>query len=239
MDRKILILNWKSYVNLEEALALFDVIKLAKNDSVHIIVCPPYPLLLHAVTFFDGAGISVGAQNVSCFGQGAYTGEVSAQLLKSMGVEYVLVGHSERREIFGEKNSDVLAKVIAAQKEGIIPILCLGESAAQYEAGQTEQAIAKQLKECITKEVNNNLVISYEPVWAIGTGHAATPQIAKANIDYIKNVARKMFDMEIPVLYGGSVKASNIQSLLSILDGALIGSAAVKCDEIKAILEKC
>ena len=211
--------------------------------NVHLLVCPPYPYLASLAEQVKGSDVALGAQNVSEHEKGAYTGEVAPAMLKDVGCEYVIVGHSERRTLYGETSVQVAAKFGAALAAGLTPILCVGETLEEREAGSTEDVVKEQLDAAL--ESNGiaafaSAVIAYEPVWAIGTGMTATPEQAQDVHRYIRGVlaARDEAVAEgIQILYGGSMKGDNAAGLLGMpdIDGGLIGGASLKSDDFLAI----
>lgn len=211
--------------------------------DAQVAVCVPYPYLPSVQNKLQHTHISWGAQNVSQYEKGAYTGEISASMLNDFGCHYVIVGHSERRTLFGEDNRTVAEKYLAAQRAGITPILCVGETLAQREAGTAEQIIEEQLVAVIDLagiETLSKAVIAYEPVWAIGTGKTASPQQAQdVHVFIRKKVAVQDIDIakELTILYGGSVKAGNASELfaMSDIDGGLIGGASLVANDFITI----
>jgi triosephosphate isomerase len=181
-----------------------------------------------------GTGVALGAQNVSEHAQGAYTGEVSAAMLLEFGCRYAIVGHSERRQLFGETDAQVAAKFAAAHKAGLVPILCVGETLGEREAGRTEEVVGRQLQAVLRMNDFGNAVLAYEPVWAIGTGRNAAPEQAQA----VHAFLRKKVPPDTRILYGGSMKAANAAGLLAMpdIDGGLIGGASLVADDFIAIL---
>lgn len=245
MRKKLVVGNWKMHGNLVENKQLLDalVTDLTELKNAQIAVCVPFPYLHSIKENLRQTNISWGAQNLSQFDKGAYTGEVSASMLKEFGCKYVIVGHSERRAIFGETNQVVAEKFIAAQKMGLIPILCVGETLEQREAGLAEKIIDEQLSVVIELagiDAFDKSVIAYEPVWAIGTGKTASPQQAQevhASIRKgLRDKNREIAD-ELAILYGGSVKASNATELFVMddIDGGLIGGASLIASEFISI----
>jgi len=212
-------------------------------DGVHYTVCVPYPYLAQIETDLAGSCIAWGAQNLSEWPQGAYTGEVSGAMLRDFGCRHVLVGHSERRSLYGETDQQVAAKFKAAQGAGLIPILCVGETLQERESAVTEIVVGRQLAAVLdTSGVGAlvNAVIAYEPVWAIGTGRTATPQQAQAVHAFIRGVVGRQdskLAAGLSIVYGGSVKAANAKELFSMsdIDGGLIGGAALVANEFIAI----
>ncbi len=245
MRKKLVVGNWKMHGNLVENKQLLDalVTDLTELKNAQIAVCVPFPYLHSIKENLRQTNISWGAQNLSQFDKGAYTGEVSASMLKDFGCKYVIVGHSERRALFGETNQVVAEKFIAAQKMGLIPILCVGETLEQREVGLAEKIIDEQLSVVIELagiDAFDKSVIAYEPVWAIGTGKTASPQQAQevhASIRKgLRDKNREIAD-ELVILYGGSVKASNATELFVMddIDGGLIGGASLIASEFISI----
>ena len=217
-------------------------------EHVDVVVCPPYVDLKPAKTVldFDRTKIAVGAQNVYWEPSGAFTGEISVPMLKEIGCAYCIVGHSERRELFGETNEDVNAKVLTALENGLVPIMCVGESLEQREQGITEEWITMQIK-CGLRGVGEDkirkMVIAYEPIWAIGTGKTATPEQAEEVCESIRTVIRKLYGAKIAraisILYGGSMNEKNAYDLLAQpdIDGGLIGGASLVPEKFVKIIE--
>ncbi|MBQ4836089.1 MULTISPECIES: triose-phosphate isomerase [Pseudoalteromonas] len=233
--------NWKMNGSLELVQSISSTVKNINNQDVEVVVIPPTVLLSDVIA----SGVVAGVQTVSEHSEGAYTGEVQASLVKSLGATYTLVGHSERRSIFGESNEDVANKFAQAQANGLTPILCVGETESQREQAQTEEVVAEQIIAVIDKlgiASLANSVIAYEPVWAIGTGKTATPEQAQAVHKFIRNLVSK-YDADISetlqILYGGSVNESNSELLFAQadIDGGLIGGASLKPESFKVICE--
>jgi triosephosphate isomerase (TIM) len=244
MRRKLVAGNWKMHGNLAENEALLSGL-LAGMGSVKagVAVCVPFPYLSQVQAKLSGSLVAWGAQNVSQQPKGAFTGEVSTSMLKDFGCTYVIVGHSERRAIYGESDVLVAEKFAAAQSAGLTPILCVGESLEERESGVTEVVVARQLDAVIEKSGVDALaksVVAYEPVWAIGTGKTATPEQAQAVHAFIRAKVRAL-DASVAdsliIQYGGSMKAANAAELLGQpdIDGGLIGGAALVADEFLAI----
>lgn len=216
-----------------------------KGGKADCAVCVPFPYLAQAQDQLKGTAIAWGAQNVSEHAQGAYTGEVSAAMLKDFGCRYVLVGHSERRSLYGESNETVAAKFVAAVMAGLTPVLCLGETLDQREGGMTEKIVAAQLDAVVQAAALPafaNAVIAYEPVWAIGTGRTATPDQAQEVHAFIRGrIASEdaALALRLQILYGGSVKAQNAAELFGMadIDGGLIGGASLVAKDFLAICE--
>ena len=225
--------NWKMHGSRASNGALLDAViaGVAGAAGVECAVCVPFPYLSETATKLKSSGIALGAQNVSEHAQGAYTGEVSAAMLAEVGCRYALVGHSERRQLYGETDAAVAAKFAAAAKQGLTPILCVGETLAEREAGRTEEVVARQLGAVKF----DNAVLAYEPVWAIGTGKTATPEQAQA----VHAFLRKRVPAGTRILYGGSVKKDNAVSLFAMpdVDGGLIGGASLVAEDFLAIVK--
>ena len=246
--RRILVAgNWKlNGSNASNAELLDGIVSGASaNDTVDLLVCPPYPYLASAVQKLAGTGIAVGGQNVSQQSSGAYTGEVSASMLADCGCSHVLVGHSERRSLYGESSELVAEKYQAAQEQQLIPVLCVGETLEERESGSTEAVVSEQLDAVITLcgvESLGAAIVAYEPVWAIGTGMTATPEQAQDVHRFIRERIANLnaaIAGELRILYGGSVKGSNAAGLFAMadIDGGLIGGASLKADDFLAIAD--
>jgi triosephosphate isomerase (TIM) len=221
--------NWKMFKGPAEAGALCRALRdVDLPDGVEVAVCPPYVSLAAAVNALAGTEIGVFAQNCHWEAEGAFTGEVSAPMLRELGVYGTLVGHSERRQFFGETDESVGRRTAACLAAGLHVIACVGETLEQREAGETNEVLRRQLA---VLEHDDNLVIAYEPVWAIGTGRTATPAMAQEAHETIKGL------IDVPVLYGGSVKPENAAELLAqpAIDGALVGGASLDVDSFAAI----
>ena len=204
---------------------------IPKDAKVGCAVCAPFPYLALVAERLRGSPIAWGAQNASEHAQGAYTGEVSAAMLAEFGCRYVLVGHSERRQLYGESDAQAAAKFAAVKKAGMTPILCVGETLEERDAGQTEAVVARQLGAVEFKDA----VLAYEPVWAIGTGRNATPEQAQA----VHAFLRRKVTSDTPILYGGSVKPQNAAAIFAMpdVDGGLIGGASLVAKDFLAIVE--
>jgi len=222
--------NWKMYKGPAEAAEFCVELRrrLADLEGVDVAVCPPFTSLAVAVQVLAGTDIAVAAQNVHWDEEGAYTGEVSASMLRELGAYGAIVGHSERRQLFGETDEGVGKRARAALESGLSVIACVGETEAEREAGETEDVLRRQIS---VLEAEDNLVVAYEPVWAIGTGKTATPEIAQEAHAFIKSL------LDVPVLYGGSVKPENAAELLGQpdVDGALVGGASLDVESFAAI----
>ncbi len=245
MRKKLVVGNWKMNGGLDSNEALLKAIADAKDslNGVDVSVCVPFPYLFQPAMLFENTAITWGAQNVSEHMIGAYTGEVSAAMLREFSCKYALVGHSERRTLYGESDEMVARKFITAQKAGITPILCVGETLVEREANATESVVGRQLDKVIELAgiaALENSVLAYEPVWAIGTGKTASAEQAQEVHAFIrKRVASHDSDLASKqlILYGGSVKASNAAQLLIMpdVDGGLIGGASLIAEEFLAI----
>jgi triosephosphate isomerase len=220
--------NWKMYKGPAETAEFCAELKQRDLDGVDVVVCPSYVSLAVAVQMLAGTEIAVAAQSVHWEAEGAFTGEVSAPMLQELGVYGAIVGHSERRQYFGETDETVARRTRAALDAGLFVIACVGETESEREAGGTEDVLRRQVS---VLEADDNLVVAYEPVWAIGTGKTATPELAQEAHAFIKSL------LDVPVLYGGSVKPENAAELLgqADVDGALVGGASLDVDSFEAI----
>ena len=247
MRKKVIAGNWKMNKDLHKSQKLVSEIinGLGKDNKADVIVCPPFTSLSEVSTLLKGTQIKLGAQNMYYEESGAYTGEVSADMLKSVGCEYVILGHSERRVIFNEADELINKKIKAALAKGLKPIFCIGELLEQRENGETMQVVSRQVEnglEGISAEQMKNVIIAYEPVWAIGTGKTATPQQAQEVHSFIRELVAKKFSASVAeniiIQYGGSVKPENAGELLSQkdIDGALVGGACLKADSFLGII---
>ncbi|MGI6715974.1 MAG: triose-phosphate isomerase [Eubacteriales bacterium] len=247
--RTVIAGNWKMNKTPAEAVELINAIKAeieGKDTSLcEIVACVPFVDLYAAVEAAKNSVIKIGAQNVHWEKSGAFTGEISAQMLKAAGVEYVIIGHSERRQYFGETDKTVNARVKAALEEGLKVILCVGELLEEREQGVTAEVVARQVKIDllgITAEQMKNIIIAYEPVWAIGTGKTATSDQADEVCGLIRDVLASLYDSNVAnattIQYGGSMNAKNAEELLSKVnvDGGLIGGASLKAPDFAAII---
>jgi triosephosphate isomerase (TIM) len=229
--------NWKMHGSKATNSALLDALleAIGTPKGVATAVCVPFPYLGQVAERLKGSALAWGAQNVSEHAQGAYTGEVSAAMLKEFGCRYVIVGHSERRQLYAESDVQVAAKFAAAQGAGLTPILCVGETLEEREAGRTEAVVARQLDEVLKRAAFGDAVLAYEPVWAIGTGRTATPEQAQE----VHAFLRKKVSNAARILYGGSVKAQNAAAIFAMrdVDGGLIGGASLLAEDFVEIVK--
>ena len=244
MRKKLVAGNWKMHGSLAQNAALLDAVKQGVAGlACEVAVCPPYPYLAQAQSVLSGTSVVWGAQSLSEHASGAFTAEVSASMLVEFGCRYVLVGHSERRAIFGESDAVVAAKFAAAQKAGLIPVLCVGETLAERQAGETAAVVFRQLDAVLAVSgvaALASAVVAYEPVWAIGTGMTASPQQAQEVHAAIRGRVACLDAVVaggLRILYGGSVKPQNAVELFGQgdVDGGLIGGAALVAEDFLAI----
>ena len=236
MRKKVIAGNWKMNMLPNEAIAFIDeFIPLVKDTQNEVILCVPYTDLFYALLSAQNTNIKIGAQNMHWAEKGAYTGEVSAKMLKAIGVEYVIIGHSERRSYFNETDESVNKKIKAAFENELKPIVCVGETLEERETGKTADIITNQTRLALsglTDEQVKNTIIAYEPIWAIGTGKTATSEDANNSIKEIRKEIEKIYGKEVAecviIQYGGSVKSSNAKELFSTsdIDGGLVGGAS-------------
>lgn len=237
MRKPIIAGNWKMHKTIAEAVEFVNDIKdKVNNTDVEAVICAPFTLLKDLKEATKGTNIKIGAQNMHYAEQGAFTGEISAPMLKELNIDYVVLGHSERRQYFNETNETVNKKVIKALEAGIDPILCVGETLEEREASETKNVCKEQTEKAlvgVSAEDMKKVVIAYEPVWAIGTGKTATAEDANDVIAYIREVVKGLYGEEISeevrIQYGGSVKPSNVAEIMnqSDIDGALVGGASL------------
>ena len=245
MRQRLVMGNWKMHGSLPENKALLDKVAAATGGLSRAIaaVCVPYPYLAQVQSALAGSKAAWGGQNVSQYPKGAFTGEVSAGMLREFGCRYAIVGHSERRQLFGEDDATVALKAGAVLAEGLVPVICVGETLAERERGITEEVVGRQLNVVADRIGPDGLkasVLAYEPVWAIGTGKTATPDQAQAVHAYLRGVLAgrdKSIAATMPILYGGSVKAANAAELFGMqdVDGGLVGGASLVAEEFLAI----
>ena len=247
MRKKVIAGNWKMNMLPNEAIDFIDKLApLVKDTENEVILCVPYTDLFYTLLTAQGTNIKIGAQNMHFEEKGAYTGEVSGKMLKAINVEYVIIGHSERRQYFNETDETVNKKIKAAFANELKPIVCVGETLEQREEGKTAEIITKQTElalEGLTKEQVENTIIAYEPIWAIGTGKTATSEDANNSIKEIRNKIAQIYGQEIAsrviIQYGGSVKSTNAKELFSMsdIDGGLVGGASLKAEEFSKIVQ--
>ena len=248
MKRYLIAGNWKMNKTTGEAIELAQklVESLKDVNDRDILICPPFTALYSVYQVIKGTNIKLGAQDVFYENSGAFTGEISPIMLKDVGCEYVIIGHSERRHIIGETDELINKKIKAAINNGLKTILCVGELLEEREAGKTLEVVKTQIEKGlngVSKEEMKNIVIAYEPVWAIGTGKTAKPEDAQEVHAYIRELLSKLYSKEIAdetiIQYGGSVKASNIDSLMAMpdIDGALVGGASLIAEEFTRIVK--
>lgn len=246
MRRPIIAGNWKMNKTAKQGVELVKELESKIKGAVcDVVVCVPFTDIAAVAKACKGTNIKVGAQNIAWADSGAFTGEVSAEMLKEAGASYVIIGHSERRQYFGETDESVNARLVQALKTGFCPIVCVGETLAQREGGNTEQVCKTQVVGAFKGIAANdakNTVIAYEPVWAIGTGKTATDEQANETIGYIRSVVKELYGSEIAdgmrIQYGGSMNAKNVQGLMSQpeIDGGLIGGASLKPEDFAVIV---
>ncbi len=242
MKSKLVIGNWKSNGSLASNKELVEAVRLGIPSSVRCAVCVPYPYLAQMAGLLTDSSLVYGAQNVSQYGDGAFTGEVSAEMLSEFGCRFVIVGHSERRTLLGESDDSVARKAGLVLDADMTPVVCIGETLAQREAGEVRTVLSRQLdalEAVLGVSRLKSLVVAYEPVWAIGTGRTATPGQVQDALGFVRAwfAARIDESAAIDILYGGSVKAENARELFNLpdADGGLIGGASLKAEEFLAI----
>ncbi|MFA4989877.1 MAG: triose-phosphate isomerase [Candidatus Omnitrophota bacterium] len=251
MRKTIIAGNWKMYKTIKEAIELSNGLKreLFKldNQGIEVVLCPPFTALSEVAEVLAESDIMLGAQDLYWQDEGAFTGEVSARMLQEAGSTFVIIGHSERRQFFGETNATVNKKLKAALASGLTPIVCVGETLKEREAQETFKVLEDQLYnglEVLNKEAVLKIVLAYEPVWAIGTGKTATPEQAQEVHGYIRDLLGKLYTKEIAlqirIQYGGSVKPENISALMQQpdIDGALVGGASLQVASFTDIVKK-
>lgn len=238
--------NWKMHYTVDETVKVINELKpLVKDAKVDVVLCVPFTSLDAALKAANGSNIKIGAQNMHFEEKGAFTGEIAPGMLEAMGVDYVVLGHSERRQYFNETDEALNKKVKAAFAHNLLPILCCGETLEERENGTTNAVVGAQIKadlEGLSKELAEKVVIAYEPIWAIGTGKTATDEQANETIKAIRNIVAEMFGSEVAdkvrIQYGGSVKPNTIkaQMAMSDIDGALVGGASLVANDFSAIV---
>jgi triosephosphate isomerase len=248
MKKPLIAGNWKMNKTLEEAVTFVSELRNRLKDVTDrdILLVPPYIALQSISEIIKGTNLLLGAQNLFWENEGAYTGEISPGMIKSVGCSHIIIGHSERRQYFGETNDTVNLKVKAALKNGLLPLVCIGESLEEREANKTFNVIDVQIREGLkdfSSDEIQKIIIAYEPVWAIGTGKTATPEQANEVHSFIKKTLKKIYGngilSTIRILYGGSVKPDNIDELMAKedIDGALVGGASLKVDDFERIVK--
>jgi triosephosphate isomerase len=246
---KFVVGNWKMYKTAREASAYVEeLIPLVEGCQTKIFLAVPFTSISTAARAAKGTPIEIGAQNMNDAREGAFTGEIAALMLKEAGATFVLLGHSERRKIFGETNEFIQRKVVRALQDDLVPVLCIGETLVDREAGKTEEVLERQIFACldgVPKEQAHRIIMAYEPVWAIGTGKIATPDIAQEAHAFCRKALTERFGKKIadtlPILYGGSVKPNHVQDLLSEkdIDGVLVGGASLDPKTLAQIAVHC
>lgn len=246
MRKKIIAGNWKmNYTTLEAENFINEIKDRINTTEVDVVLCPNFVSLETVSNLIEGTNIKLGAQNVHVEDKGAYTGETSADMLLSVNVEYCIVGHSERRSLFNETNEVINKKAIKLLEKDITPIICVGETLEEREAGKEFEVVETQVIECLKDipedKVKRNIVIAYEPIWAIGTGKTATSEQAEEMCKFIRSVIAKMYKenvaLNVRIQYGGSVKPSNASEILNMenIDGALVGGASLTNDFVSIV----
>lgn len=247
MRKPIIAGNWKMNNTIADTKALItDLAPLVKDAQCDVVICTPYTDLATAVEMTKGTNIKVGAENVHWAEKGAFTGEISAKMLVELGVEYVIIGHSERRQYFGETDQTVNARAKAALAAGLKPIICVGETLEERESGKVEEVLVRQTKSAfdgIDKDELDNIVIAYEPVWAIGTGKTATAEVANETIAIIRRTMAELYcpkcaENRVRIQYGGSMNPKNVKELMAMpeIDGGLIGGASLKAVDFSQVV---
>jgi triosephosphate isomerase len=247
MRKPIIAGNWKMHKTIGEAVDFVNGIKdQVKDPTVDVVICAPALLLPALKEVTKGTNVNVAAQNMHWEEKGAFTGEISPIMLKDLGVEYCVLGHSERRQYFNETDETVNKKVLSALSHGILPIMCIGETLEQREEGKTNDVVNGQViagLETVSADHIEKVVLAYEPIWAIGTGKTATPEQANEVIAEIRNTVVKLYGQEkadkVRIQYGGSVKPANVSEIMSQsdIDGALVGGASLKTDDFVALVK--
>ena len=247
MRKKVIAGNWKMNMLPGDTINFIEQFAPLVKDTEHeVILCVPYTDIFYAWHTLEGTNIHLGAQNMHWEEKGAYTGEISAEMLKSMGVEYVIIGHSERREYYAETSAHCAAKAKRLFAADITPILCVGETEAEYDAGKTAEVVSTEIKESLeglTSDEVSRLVIAYEPIWAIGTGKSADVETAEKCCKLVRETVKSLYDEAtaeaVRIQYGGSVKPNNIKEYMACedIDGALIGGASLKVDSFKELVD--
>ena len=247
----LVVANWKMHKTNEETKEFISAFLEKKSElqtQVDVVIAPPFTSLSLAASLLENSQVNLGAQNMHQEKKGAFTGEVSSHMLVSNGVKYVILGHSERRSIFNETSELIAKKVVQSLESGLIPIVCFGETLEQRESGDTKKIVQQQIEESlkgISSDQMKNIVLAYEPVWAIGTGKTATPQMAQEVHGFCRKIMENKWGNEVsslvPILYGGSVKPENTHNLMSQPDinGALVGGASLEATSFAEIIKEC
>lgn len=247
MRKPIIAGNWKMNNTIAATKALItDILPLVKDAKCDVVICTPYTDLATAVEMTKGSNVKVGAENVHWAEKGAFTGEISADMLLELGVEYVIIGHSERRQYFGETDQTVNMRVKTALAKGLKPIVCVGETLEEREGGKVEEVLVRQTTEALKDVASADLdrvVIAYEPVWAIGTGKTATAEVANDTIKIIRDTVRNLYcancaENKVRIQYGGSMNPKNVKELMAMpeIDGGLIGGASLKAVDFSLVV---
>ena len=247
MRKPIIAGNWKMNNTISATKALItDLLPLVKDAKCDVVICTPYTDLATAVEMTKGSNVKVGAENVHWAEKGAFTGEISADMLLELGVEYVIIGHSERRQYFGETDQTVNMRVKTALAKGLKPIVCVGETLEEREGGKVEEVLVRQTTEALKDVASADLdrvVIAYEPVWAIGTGKTATAEVANDTIKIIRDTVRNLYcancaENKVRIQYGGSMNPKNVKELMAMpeIDGGLIGGASLKAVDFSLVV---
>lgn len=247
MRQPIIAGNWKMNNTIADTKALLtDLIPLVADAKAEVVVCVPYTNIAAAGEMIKNTNIQLGAENVHWADKGAFTGEISADMLLELGVKYVIIGHSERRQYFGETDQTVNARTLTALKKGLKPIICVGETLEERESGKVEEVLVRQTTKAmknVSKDDLDNLVIAYEPVWAIGTGKTATKEEANDTIAIIRNTLAKLYcegcAEKVRIQYGGSMNPKNAAELMAMpqIDGGLIGGASLKAEDFSKVVK--
>lgn len=248
MRKAIIAGNWKMNNTVAEATNLLCELKpLVADAKAEVVVCVPYTAISSCSEILKGSNIKLGAENVHWADKGAYTGEISADMLLELGVEYVIIGHSERRQYFGETDETVNQRALQALKKGLKPIICVGETLEERESGEVEKVLDRQVEKAlmsISKEDMKKVVIAYEPIWAIGTGKTATSDDANDTIKFIRSKVAKLYDDKtaqesLRIQYGGSMNPKNVSQLMGMsdIDGGLIGGASLKAEDFSKVVK--
>jgi len=244
MRQPIIAGNWKMNNTVAEGAKLIEELKpLVSNAKADVVVCVPFTFLSEASRLLKGTNIKLGAQNVHFADKGAFTGEISADMLLELGVKYVIIGHSERRQYFGETDETVNKRTIQALNKGLIPIVCVGESLEERETVKTEEVIKRQIVVGLKGVADiSKIVIAYEPIWAIGTGRTASKEQANETIGFIRKICAETFSKEcaeqVQIQYGGSMNPKNVSELMAMeeIDGGLIGGASLKAEDFAKVI---